>query len=68
MIAADQFRRTEKILHGYRLNCARLEHLRVEIEELRHAGDVRLQRAYVGGDKQFKSCRYLCSEDTNSRA
>ena len=43
MIAADQFRRTEKILHGYRLNCARLEHLRVEIEELRHAGDVRVQ-------------------------
>lgn len=43
MIAADQFRRTEKILHGYRLNCARLEHLRVELEELRRAGDVRVQ-------------------------
>ena len=43
MIAADQFRRTEKILHNYRLNCARLEHLRIELEELRRAGDVRVQ-------------------------
>ena len=43
MIAADQFRRTEKILHNYRLNCARLEHLRIEIEELCRAGDVRVQ-------------------------
>ena len=43
MIAADQFRRTEKILHGYRLNYARLEYLKAELEELRSAGDVRVQ-------------------------
>ena len=43
MIAADQFRKTEKILHGYRLNCARLGYLRIELEELRRAGDVRVQ-------------------------
>jgi len=30
-------------LHNYRLNCARLESLRVELEELRRAGDVRVQ-------------------------
>ena len=43
MKGRDPFRKTEKILHGYRLNCARLEHLRVELEELRNAGDVRVQ-------------------------
>ena len=40
---ADPFRRTEKILHNYRLDCARLEYLKRELEELRHAGDVRIQ-------------------------
>lgn len=40
---ADQFRRAEKILHNYRLNCARLEYLKNELEELRRAGDVRIQ-------------------------
>ncbi len=40
---ADPFRKAEKILHNYRLNCARLESLRVELEELRRAGDVRVQ-------------------------
>ena len=43
MKSGDQFRRTEKILHNYRLNCARLECLRSELEELRRAGDVRVQ-------------------------
>ncbi len=43
MKVCDQFGRIEKILHNYRLNCARLEYLRSELEELRHAGDVRVQ-------------------------
>ena len=43
MITADQFRKTEKILHGYRPNCARLDYLRAELEMLRSANDVRAQ-------------------------
>ena len=43
MKAGDPFRKIEKILHNYRLNCARLEYLRIELEELRRAGDVRVQ-------------------------
>ena len=43
MKSSDPFRKTEKILHSYRLDCARLEYLRIELEELRRAGDVRIQ-------------------------
>ncbi len=43
MKSSDPFRRTEKILHNYRLNCARLEHLKNELDDLRRAGDVRIQ-------------------------
>ena len=43
MSSADPFQRAEKILHNYRLNCARLESLRIELEELRRASDIRVQ-------------------------
>ena len=43
MKSGNLFQRTEKILHNYCLNCARLEYLRVELEELRCAGDIHVQ-------------------------
>ena len=43
MKSSDQFRRAEKILRNYRLNCARLEYLKSELEKLRGASDIRVQ-------------------------
>ena len=43
MKSSDQFRRAEKILRSYRLDCARLEYLKSELEKLRCASDIRVQ-------------------------